>query len=40
MSSRGWIQTTTYEFGRIDILVNNTAYQMSHETLEEISDEE
>ncbi|HYH75234.1 MAG TPA: glucose 1-dehydrogenase [Candidatus Saccharimonadales bacterium] len=27
-------------FGRVDILVNNAAYQMSHETLEEISDEE
>ena len=28
------------EFGRIDILVNNAAYQMSHADLEEISDEE
>ena len=28
------------EFGRIDILVSNAAYQMSHETLEEITDEE
>ena len=28
------------EFGRIDVLVNNAAYQMTHETLEEISDEE
>jgi len=28
------------EFGRVDILVNNAAYQMTHETLEEISDEE
>lgn len=27
-------------FGRIDILVSNAAYQMTHETLEEISDEE
>jgi NAD(P)-dependent dehydrogenase (short-subunit alcohol dehydrogenase family) len=27
-------------FGRIDILVNNAAFQMTHETLEEISDEE
>ena len=34
------IQTATYEFGRIDILVSNAAYQMSHKTLEEISDEE
>lgn len=28
------------EFGRIDILVNNAAYQMTHETIEEISDAE
>jgi NAD(P)-dependent dehydrogenase (short-subunit alcohol dehydrogenase family) len=28
------------EFGRIDVLVNNAAYQMTHESLEEISDEE
>jgi NAD(P)-dependent dehydrogenase (short-subunit alcohol dehydrogenase family) len=28
------------EFGRIDVLVINAAYQMTHETLEEISDEE
>ncbi|WP_199582682.1 glucose 1-dehydrogenase [Blastococcus sp. TF02-09] len=27
-------------FGRVDILVNNAAYQMSHDSLEEISDEE
>jgi len=27
-------------FGRIDVLVNNAAFQMNHETLEEISDEE
>jgi NAD(P)-dependent dehydrogenase (short-subunit alcohol dehydrogenase family) len=27
-------------FGKIDVLVNNAAYQMSHETLEEIPDEE
>ncbi len=27
-------------FGRIDILVNNAAFQMNHETMEEISDEE
>lgn len=27
-------------FGRIDILVNNAAYQMTHETFEEIPDEE
>ncbi|MGN9911522.1 glucose 1-dehydrogenase [Phytohabitans sp. LJ34] len=28
------------EFGGIDVLVNNAAFQMTHETLEEISDEE
>jgi NAD(P)-dependent dehydrogenase (short-subunit alcohol dehydrogenase family) len=28
------------ELGGIDVLVNNAAYQMSHDTLEEISDEE
>jgi NAD(P)-dependent dehydrogenase (short-subunit alcohol dehydrogenase family) len=27
-------------FGRIDVLVNNAAYQMTHETLEDISDAE
>src|SRR3954447_17075302 len=27
-------------FGRIDVLVNNAAFQMTHESLEEISDEE
>lgn len=28
------------EFGRIDVLVNNAAFQMSHEALEEITDDE
>jgi NAD(P)-dependent dehydrogenase (short-subunit alcohol dehydrogenase family) len=28
------------EFGRIDVLVNNAAYQMTHESVEEITDEE
>jgi NAD(P)-dependent dehydrogenase (short-subunit alcohol dehydrogenase family) len=28
------------EFGHIDVLVNNAAYQMSHETIEEVTDEE
>jgi NAD(P)-dependent dehydrogenase (short-subunit alcohol dehydrogenase family) len=28
------------EFGKLDILVNNAAYQMTHASLEEISDEE
>jgi len=34
------IKQAVDEFGKIDILVSNAAYQMSHETLEEISDEE
>ena len=34
------IETAVREFGKVDILVNNAAYQMNHETLEEISDEE
>ena len=34
------IEQAVGEFGKIDILVSNAAYQMSHETLEEISDEE
>src|ERR1700712_3156006 len=28
------------EFGRVDILVNNAAFQMTHESLDEVSDEE
>jgi NAD(P)-dependent dehydrogenase (short-subunit alcohol dehydrogenase family) len=28
------------EFGRVDVLVNNAAFQMSHESLDEVSDEE
>jgi NAD(P)-dependent dehydrogenase (short-subunit alcohol dehydrogenase family) len=28
------------EFGRVDVLVNNAAYQMTHESLEEVTDEE
>ncbi|ONH49778.1 NAD(P)-dependent dehydrogenase, short-chain alcohol dehydrogenase family [Pseudomonas cedrina] len=34
------VDKTVEQFGRIDVLVNNAAFQMSHETLEEISDEE
>ena len=37
---RDIIDTAVREFGGLDILVNNAAYQMSHETLEEIPDEE
>ncbi|NZA27767.1 SDR family oxidoreductase [Luteimonas sp. SJ-92] len=37
---RSIVQRTMDEFGRIDILVNNAAYQMSRESLEEIPDEE
>lgn len=34
------ISKAVSEFGRIDILVNNAAYQMAHESLQEISAEE
>lgn len=34
------IDRAVAEFGRIDVLVSNAAYQMTHPTLEEISDEE
>lgn len=34
------VEKTVSQFGRIDILVNNAAFQMSHETLEEIDDDE
>ncbi|WP_054812684.1 SDR family oxidoreductase [Nocardia arizonensis] len=37
---RSVIDRAVSEFGKIDILVSNAAYQMTHETLEEISDEE
>jgi NAD(P)-dependent dehydrogenase (short-subunit alcohol dehydrogenase family) len=37
---RDLVARTVEEFGRIDVLVNNAAYQMTHETLEEIPDEE
>ncbi|HYH33997.1 MAG TPA: SDR family oxidoreductase [Nocardioides sp.] len=37
---RDIIARAAEEFGKIDVLVNNAAYQMSHETLEEIPDEE
>jgi NAD(P)-dependent dehydrogenase (short-subunit alcohol dehydrogenase family) len=34
------VDQTVEKYGRIDVLVNNAAFQMTHETLEEISDEE
>ncbi|HEX8226694.1 MAG TPA: SDR family oxidoreductase [Candidatus Saccharimonadales bacterium] len=37
---RSLVAKTVEEFGRVDILVNNAAFQMSHDTIEEISDEE
>jgi NAD(P)-dependent dehydrogenase (short-subunit alcohol dehydrogenase family) len=37
---RSIISRTVEEFGKVDILVNNAAFQMSHDTIEEISDEE
>ncbi|MGE2814563.1 glucose 1-dehydrogenase [Mycobacterium heidelbergense] len=37
---RAVVERAVKEFGGIDILVNNAAYQMMHKNLEEISDEE
>jgi len=37
---RNIIARAVEEFGRVDILVNNAAYQMSRESLDEISEEE
>jgi NAD(P)-dependent dehydrogenase (short-subunit alcohol dehydrogenase family) len=37
---RDLIDATVREFGRVDVLVSNAAYQMAHQSLEEISDEE
>jgi NAD(P)-dependent dehydrogenase (short-subunit alcohol dehydrogenase family) len=37
---RELVQKTVDAFGRIDVLVNNAAYQMSYDSLEEISDAE
>ncbi|MGQ5264731.1 SDR family oxidoreductase [Micromonospora sp. ZYX-F-536] len=37
---RAIIDRAVQEFGRVDVLVNNAAFQMTHETLEEIPDEE
>ncbi|MGE2691096.1 SDR family oxidoreductase [Mycolicibacterium pulveris] len=37
---RAVVDKAVQEFGGIDVLVNNAAYQMTHDTLDEISDEE
>ncbi|MTD14602.1 SDR family oxidoreductase [Nakamurella sp. YIM 132087] len=37
---RGIIDRAVAEFGRIDVLVSNAAHQMSHDDLEDVSDEE
>lgn len=37
---RHLVQTTVDNFGRLDVLVNNAAFQMSHASIEEISTEE
>jgi NAD(P)-dependent dehydrogenase (short-subunit alcohol dehydrogenase family) len=37
---RDIIAKAVEEFGRVDVLVNNAAYQMTRETLEEVPDEE
>jgi NAD(P)-dependent dehydrogenase (short-subunit alcohol dehydrogenase family) len=34
------VQTAVDRFGRVDVLVNNAAFQMTHESLEEIPDDE
>ena len=34
------IATAVTEFGRVDVLINNAAFQMTHESVEEIPDEE
>jgi NAD(P)-dependent dehydrogenase (short-subunit alcohol dehydrogenase family) len=34
------IPNAVEEFGRVDILVNNAAFQMSHDSLDEVSDDE
>jgi NAD(P)-dependent dehydrogenase (short-subunit alcohol dehydrogenase family) len=37
---RSIIDKAVDEFGRVDVLVNNAAFQMTHESIEEIPDEE
>ena len=38
--ARTVIPKAVEEFGKVDVLVNNAAFQMSHDSIEEISDEE
>ena len=38
--ARTVIPKAVEEFGKVDVLVNNAAYQMSHDSIEEITDEE
>ena len=37
---RAIVERAVSEFGRIDVLVNNAAFQMTHDSLEDIPDEE
>jgi NAD(P)-dependent dehydrogenase (short-subunit alcohol dehydrogenase family) len=37
---RAIIERAVTEFGKVDVLVNNAAFQMTHESLEEIPDDE
>jgi NAD(P)-dependent dehydrogenase (short-subunit alcohol dehydrogenase family) len=37
---RDIIAKAVEEFGKVDVLVSNAAYQMTHETVEEVSDDE
>jgi NAD(P)-dependent dehydrogenase (short-subunit alcohol dehydrogenase family) len=38
--SKTIIPKAVEEFGKVDVLVNNAAFQMSHDTIEDVSDEE
>jgi NAD(P)-dependent dehydrogenase (short-subunit alcohol dehydrogenase family) len=37
---RGIVERAVEEFGRLDVLVNNAAFQMTHQSIQEISPEE